>query len=395
MSNLSILTENTKWAGVKSKLCENLSPKKARVVNVLLENTRKQMIFEANNAATTSSNIASINKVILPLIRRVVPSVIANEIMGVVPMTGPVGQINTLRVQYGETVPADASGVIAGQEVFSPDMLARYYSGNEKVADPDAAETADLEFKLGRKIKVQLVKETVTAKSHRLSAEWTIEAQQDAQAQYGLNIETEIFAAVAQEMTVEIDQIMLGKMRRLAGSPTATYDQNSLSGEAISVVDQHAAFAVLVGQQANNIARKTRRGPGNKLVLPVDALSVLQSAKYSGFVQSTKGNFDQPTNTRMVGTLNNTINVYVDNYATNADGALLVYKGPTEVDACAFYCPFIPLTSIGTVINPDTAALVTSFLTRYGYCELSNSTSSLGNAKDYTAKIALSNLHFS
>lgn len=391
---MSILTESKKWANVKTKICEGLSAKKARMVNTLLENTRGVLLSEAYNSATTAGNIASVNKVILPLIRRVMPSVIANEIMGVQPMQGPVAQISTLRVQYGETIPADGTGVVAGTEALSPDLVAKYYSGNQDINDPDAAETADLELTMGPKVKVQVLKETVTAKSHRLSAEWTVEAQQDAQSQYGLDIEAELFTAVAQEMVIEIDQIMLGKLRKLAGPAKVTYDQAATSGVATSVVDEHASLAVLIQQQSNQIARKTRRGPANWAVVSNDALTVLQSARSSAFAQTTKGTFDAPTNTKLVGTLNNSVKVYADNFATVNTPVMIGYKGNNETDAAAFYCPYIPLQSIGSVIDPNTGALVTTFLTRYGYAELSNSATSLGNAADYLAAINTRNLRF-
>ena len=102
-----------------------------------------------------------------------------------------------------------------------------------------------------------------------------------------------------------------------------------------------------------------------------------------------------PTNTKFVGTLNNAMRVYVDGYAATGTDVLVGYKGSSEADAAAFYCPYIPLMSSGVVLDPSTFEPVVSFLTRYGYIELSNTASSLGNAADYLARIAISNPSFS
>jgi hypothetical protein len=116
-------------------------------------------------------------------------------------------------------------------------------------------------------------------------------------------------------------------------------------------------------------------------------LTVLQSATTSAFARTTEGPFEAPTNTKFVGTLNNTVRVFVDQYASDATPVLVGYKGEGEIDAAAFYCPYIPLMSSGTVLDPATFEPTVSFMTRYGYVELNNQASSLGNAADYLAKI--------
>ena len=147
---------------------------------------------------------------ILPVIRRVMPTVIANEIIGVQPMTGPVAQIHTLRVRYAESM-SDGSGyatsTTAGDEALSPFKIAVAYSGDSSTGR--ASSTAALEGVPGRKINVQIVKQVVEAKTRKMSARWTFEAAQDAQAMHGLDVEAEIMAALAQEITVEIDQEIL------------------------------------------------------------------------------------------------------------------------------------------------------------------------------------------
>jgi Major capsid protein Gp23 len=376
----------SKWAATKEALLEGLSGSRRETLGVVLENSRKALFETASAGATAAGNIATLNKVMLPLIRRVMPSVIANEIMGVQPMTGPVGQIHTLRVRYADSF----GGVLAGTEALGPFDIARAYSGAGSATAPFAPlGTAAAEGTAGKKLSIQILKEVVEAKTRRLSARWTFEAAQDAQAVHGIDIEAEIMQALAQEITVEIDQEMLSNLRSLAGAAPTTFDQNAVSGTATYVGDEHAALAVMINQQANLVAARTRRGAANWAVVSPTTLTVLQSATTSSFARTTEGTFEAPTNTKLVGTLNNSMKVYVDQYAAADEAVLLGYKGPTETDAAAFYCPYVPLMSTGPVMDPATFEPVVSFMTRYGYQELSNTANSLGNAADYLSKVGI------
>ena len=382
-----MITEN--WDNTKKALMEGLEGQKKDTMSAVLENTQKYLAEAASAGATGAGNVAALNKVVLPVIRRVMPTVIANEIIGVQPMTGPVGQIHTLRVRYAES----DQGVTAGSEALSPFQIARGYSGEEGTTTDTAAATSSLEGSGGNKLSIQILKQTVEAKTRKLSARWTFESSQDANAMHGLDVEAEIMAALAQEITAEIDQEILFSLESLA-STGGTYDQSAATGTATFVGDEHAAFATMINREANRIAQRTRRGAGNWVVLSPVALTVLQSATTSAFARTTEGTFEAPTNTKMVGTLNGAMRVYVNSYAPDSTPALVGYKGPGEVDAAAFYCPYIPLMSSGVVIDPSTFEPVVSFMTRYGYVELNNTASSLGNAGDYVSKIAVANLSF-
>ena len=386
----------SKWQDTKVALLEGLTGNKKSVMSATLENTRKYLAEAATAGATGAGNVATLNRVILPVIRRVMPTVIANEIVGVQPMTGPVGQIHTLRVRYAETTNDSSAANVdttAGEEALSPFKVAEAYSGSLSTAKADA--TPGLEGSGGRKLSIQILKQTVEARSRKLQARWTFEAAQDAQSQHGIDVEAEIMAALAQEITAEIDQEILRSLRTLAGSASETYNQAAVSGTATYVGDEHAALAVLINRQANKIAQRTRRGAGNFAVVSPFALTVLQSATTSAFARTTEGAFEAPTNTKMVGTLNNAMRVYVDTYASDSTDVLVGYKGSSESDAAAFYCPYIPLMSSGVVLDPSTFEPVVSFMTRYGYVELNNTASSLGNAADYVERIAVSNVTFS
>lgn len=397
----NVITEkgNSKWQRIKEALMDGLPPKKAKIMDRCLENTRKDFVGRqkylmenASASAVSTGNIATLNKVILPIIRRVLPNVIVNELVGVQPMPGPVAQIMTLRYVYGTT--SAGAGTIAGEEMLAPlhvRDLAAAYSGNEVAATPAGALTAQLEGVPGNAVKLEMLKQVVEAKSRRLSARWTVEAQTDAQNQYGVDVEEELLAAVAQDITVEIDQEILRNLRALPPTPTAanTFDQSAVSGQATSVVDEFAALAVLIGREANRIAVRTRRGKGNWAVVSPTILTVLESARASAFARTTEGSFDAPTNNKYVGTLNNSMRVYVDNYADDDTPVLIGYKGSSEVDAATFYTPYVPLTTHGVVTDPNTFELVTSFYTRYGYVEFVNSATSLGNSADYLGLVGI------
>jgi hypothetical protein len=383
----------SRWQDTKTALLEGLQGTKKSVMAMTLENTRKYLAETATAGATSAGNVATLNRVILPVIRRVMPTVIANELVGVQPMTGPVGQIHTLRVRYSDSFGSGASGAVAGEEALSPFKIAEAYSGNASTAKANA--TAALEGSAGNRLSIQILKQTVEAKTRKLSARWTFEAAQDAQSQHGIDVEAEIMAALAQEITAEIDQEILASLDTLAGAASQTYDQAAVSGTATFVGDEHAALAVQINRVANLIAQRTRRGAGNWAVVSPLALTILQSATTSAFARTTEGTFEAPTNTKMVGTLNNAMRVYVNTYASDSAAVLIGYKGSSESDAAAFYCPYIPLMSSGVVLDPSTFEPVVSFMTRYGYVELTNTASSLGNAADYLGKVDITNANVS
>ena len=391
----------SRWGETKEALLEGLNGSKRNSMGVILENTRKYLKENASAGSTGAGNIATLNRVILPVIRRVMPTVIANELVGVQPMTGPVGQIHTLRVRYAQSLTdtsAAATSVTAGQEALSPFTIATAYStvpqGTSTATNYTGGNTATMEGTGGKQISVQILKQAVEARTRKLQARWTFESAQDAQAMHGIDVEAEIMAALAQEITAEIDQEILLSLRSLAATEF-TYNQATVSGTATFVGDEHAALAVLINRVANLIAQRTRRGAGNYAVVSSAALTVLQSATTSAFARTTEGTFEAPTNTKFVGTLNGAMRVFVDSYGSDTTPVLVGYKGSSEADAPAFYCPYIPLMSSGVVLDPSTFEPVVSFMTRYGYIELTNTASSFGNAGDYVGEIAVSNLSFS
>ena len=157
----------SRWQDTKTALLEGLQGTKKAVMGTTLENTRKYLSEASTSGATSAGNVATLNRVILPVIRRVMPTVIANEIVGVQPMTGPVGQIHTLRVRYADTNDAtgSANDVTAGDEALSPFRIGQAYSGDGTAGAADA--TASKEGVGGRAMSIQILKQTVEAKTRK------------------------------------------------------------------------------------------------------------------------------------------------------------------------------------------------------------------------------------
>lgn len=394
MGNL-LLENAVAWNKMRKGLVSDIKSNTRRAITeTVLENSRREILREhATQGATMASNVAIINKVMMPLIKRVMPTVMAHELVGVQPLTGPSGLITTMRIRYATTSPVNGTGIIAGQEAMSPFLVGAWYSGNEDMENPAAADTAILEGTGGNDISIEFVKEDVKAGSRKLKARFTLESMQDAESQYGANVEQELTSALAQQIVLDIDQEILARLRSIAGLSVATYDQNKISGVATSVVDEHAALAVMINRYSNEIARKIRKASANWSVVSHTVLSVLQSATASQFVRTTEGTFEAPTNNKYVGTLNGTLKVYVNTYATD-DDILIGYKGSDEIDAAAYYCPYVPVMSSGTILDPNTFEHVMALSTRYGFFALTNPANSLGNAGDYLARIKVANLRF-
>jgi len=408
-----ILAEG-RWDGTKEALLEGLQGQRRKTMGVILENTKRHLTETATAGATASTGVAQLNKVILPVLRRVMPTVIANEIVGVQPMQGPIAQIHTLRVKYNANTdhastqlqvnPGGGNLTIAtNAEALSPAQIAAGYSGVDAGTSGAGDTTSGLEGKAGNTMSIEILRQTVEAKTRKLSARWTFEAAQDAQSQQGIDVEAEIMAALAQEITAEIDQEIIGSLKSLAaagtgsafGANTEAYDQAAVSGTATYVGDEHAALAVMINRVANKIAQRTRRGAGNWAVVSPTALTMLQSASTSAFARTTEGTFEAPTNTKFVGTLNSSMRIYVDSYAADTSAVLVGYKGSSEADAAAFYCPYVPLMSSGVVLDPATLEPLVGFMTRYGYQQLTSTTNSLGNAADYVGQVTIANPSFS
>ena len=457
------------WSVAKTALLDGLSADKQAILDPILENQRKQLLKESAVAGSTAAHdIAGFRKILIPMIRRIIPGTIATEIVGVQPMSGPVGLVYTLRYRYAEDVnstshanPFNLPGAIsAGDEAFgNSSPIRQWYSGaaGDGVApDPDdqapgasgfgappvpgidtavgtglgwpsslPADTGTganasvnqilggsnsfIEGSGGRKMTLDVVSQAVESTARKLQASWTIEAMQDFNAQHGMDLEAEMTKGLSAEIVQEIDQEILTDLLGLAGTidtfdgaGAGVYGGGGAGNYAPAFIgDRLANLGVIIGRVANEIARKTRRGAGNFIVVSPMIVNVLQNAAKSVFAPAVEGSFKGPNNTQLVGTLNGQIKVY--SYLWNQAGAgldlgvpqpgnndtiLVGYKGGNgELDTGYFYCPYIPLMSSGVVMNPVTFQPVVSLMTRYGKAVFTDTATSLGNSADYYGKI--------
>ena len=469
------------WSEVKETLLDGLDTQKRQIVGTLLENQKSHILNETAAAGAVAANdIAGFRKILIPMIRRIIPGTIATEIVGVQPMQGPVGLVYTMRYRYGEGVNVPAAGsngnpwtangsdgtITANAELFGNNpVLRQFYSssagavlgtpdpqnaGASGIANPAAAEAgiaanatagawpsslpsydvskfgpygaagtpganvsgslhggagSYIEGSGGRTMKLEVISQAVEAGTRKLQAGWTIEAMQDLKSQHGLDLESELSQVVSAEIVQEIDSEILSDLLALAGT-VGTYDYATIGlgpqYQPAYLGDRFANLGIIINAVANEIARKTRRGPGNFIVVSPMVVSILQSAAKSVFAPAISGSFKGPNNTMLVGTLNGTIKVYsylwnqVSGVGAAVNDVILVgYKGGNgETDTGYFYCPYIPLMSSGVVINPITFQPVVSMMTRYGKTAFTQTQTSLGNSADYYGKINVANFQF-
>lgn len=404
------------WEETKDTLLEGLSESKKKILAPVLENQMQHLQETAASGTSSAGAIGNFQKIVIPMIRRIIPGTIATELVGVQPMSGPVGLVYSLRFLFSEGVTAtDLPGTIAGpndsinpgDEVFANNSkMKRFYSTSDAPAAPGgpaagtstgvAAATSDYEAFGGRAMTLEVLKQTVTAGSRKLQARWTPEAMQDIKASHGLDLEAEITASLSAAVVSEIDNEIINDLVALAGT-TSSFDMSgTFTGVPNYVGDRHAVLGVLINYVANEIARKTRRGPANWIVVSPLVVSVLQSAAKSVFAPAVAGSFDGPNNTKLVGTLNGSIKVYSYIYFDQGTEPILMgFKGGSgEMDTGYFYCPYIPLMSSGVVVDPNTFNPHVSLMTRYGKATFTSSATSLGNSADYYGRISVANLSF-
>lgn len=424
------LIEN--WQETKEALLEGLQGSKKQVVATLLENQKQYLAETAFPAsANQAADISNFQKIVIPMIRRILPGTISSDLVGVQPMSGPVGLVYSLRFAFAEA--ADAPGTVnditAGDEVYGNNSkMKRFYSSADvgttgyppaltaATTNGFAAQTGDYEGFGGKAMRLSVLKQTITAGSRKLQARWTMEAAHDLNAQHGLDLESELTAALSAQIAHEIDNEILTDLLALANT-TATYDfATPTPGFAPNYLgDRYAHLGVLINRMANEIGAKTRRGPGNWLVGGHLITSMLQSASKSVFAPAVSGSFDAPIGNRLVGTLNGSMKVYTYNWGlddawqitgsgagvVNASGdvgenVLIGFKGgASELDSGYFYCPYVPLMSTGVVMDANTFMPAVSLMTRYGKATFTNTSTSLGNSADYYARILVQNVAFS
>jgi hypothetical protein len=422
------LIEN--WQETKDALLEGLQGSKKNVMAALLENQKQYLMETAAGTANVAGDISNFQKITIPMIRRILPGTISSDLVGVQPMSGPVGLVYSLRFAFAEAAnaPGTVNDITAGDEVFANNSKMKRFYSTANVGTTGyppaltattsaglAAGTSDYEGFGGKAMRLSVLKQTITAGSRKLQARWTMEAAQDISSQHGLDLESELTAALSAQIAHEIDNEILTDLLALA-STVATYDFAApTAGFAPNYLgDRYAHLGILINKMANEIGAKTRRGPGNWLVGGHLITSMLQTASKSVFAPAVAGSFSDPTGNKLVGTLNGQMKVYSYNWglnddynlfsgttgssAANAQGEdiLIGYKGgSSELDSGYFYCPYIPLMSTGVVMDANTFMPAVSLMTRYGKATFTSAATSLGNSADYYSRILVQNVAFS
>jgi hypothetical protein len=362
---------------------------KRQVTAVLLENQEKslreerQALFEtpANNISATAG-IDKYDPIMIGLVRRAMPNLMAYDICGVQPMTGPTGLIFAMRSMYGternntttrrEALfnEANTSFSSSGQNAEgSNPVFGTYNTGNATMtASMEAQETfGEMSFSID--------KTTVTAKSRALKAEYTVELAQDLKAIHGLDAEAELSNILSQEFMFEINREVVRTIYKVAktGSPATatagTFDLDIDSNGRWSV-ERFKGLLFNIERDANHIAQDTRRGKGNFIVCSADVASALAMSGVLDYTPalSTNLNVDDTGNT-FAGVLNGRFRVYIDPYSANLGAAnqfyMVGYKGSSPYDAGMFYCPYVPLQMV-RAIDPNSFQPKIGFKTRYG-----------------------------
>jgi|TARA_Y100001938_G_scaffold149816_1_gene238096 hypothetical protein len=397
------LTENlqSKWQPVLEHpdLPEIKDSYRKAVTTVILENQEKAMredratLTEAapvNDAAAMpdTGGVAKFDPILISLVRRAMPNLIAYDICGVQPMTGPTGLIFAMKSRFStqggtealfNEADTDFSGV--GTHANSNPVESPYTSGTaastangEALGDGSVSMGDSGQF---NQMAFSIEKTTVTAKTRALKAEYTLELAQDLKAVHGLDAETELANILSAEILAEINREVVrtiytsAKAGAQAGAVASagTFDLDTDSNGRWSV-ERFKGLLFQIERDANHIAQDTRRGKGNFIITSSDVASALSMAGVLDYAPALQSNLNvDDTGNTFAGTLNGKIKVYVDPYSANASDSnqyyCVGYKGSSPYDSGLFYCPYVPLQMVRAV-GENTFQPKIGFKTRYG-----------------------------
>ena len=399
------------------------------VTAVLLENQEREMrkqseaLFEAapTNAAGSypdAGGMAKFDPVLISLVRRAMPQLIAYDVAGVQPMTQPTGLIFAMKSRYGTMDGTEALFNEADTDFSGTGTHAGSNPVNGTFTTGSGISTAAAE-RLGQggsgdgtfgQMAFSIEKTAVTAKTRALKAEYSIELAQDMKSVHGLDAEGELSNILSAEILAEINREVIrtiyttAKVGAQVGTATAgTFDLDVDSNGRWSV-EKFKGLMFQVEREANAIAQQTRRGRGNFIICSSDVASALAMAGVLDYAPalSTNLNVDEASTT-FAGVLNGKYKVYVDPYSANQSGTQFMtvgYKGTSAFDAGLFYCPYVPLQMVRAV-DPNSFQPKIGFKTRYGlvanpFVDLDDGSGTTGsltaNANYYYRRVAITNL---
>jgi hypothetical protein len=334
-----------------------------------------------SSSADAAGPVAGYDPVLISLVRRAMPNLIAYDIAGVQPMTGPTGLIFAMRSKYGTANSGSEAFYNEADTDYSGTGTQAGSTGNVTTANTGVGmSTADAEARgaLGgtqfAEMAFSIEKVAVEAKSRALKAEYTTELAQDLKAVHGLDAETELANILSTEILVEINREVVRTIYNSAVTGASGTAATSTPGTFDLDVDANGRWSVekfkglmfQIEREANQIAKDTRRGKGNIVICSSDVASALQMAgvlDYTPALNSNALNVDDTGNT-FAGVLNGRFRVYIDPYAGN-NYMVVGYKGASSFDAGIFYCPYVPLQMV-RAIGENTFQPKIGFKTRYG-----------------------------
>jgi len=395
-----------KWQPVleHSDLPEIKDSYRRAVTTVILENQEKALredrnfLNEAAPVNSTGSNVDNWEPILISLVRRAMPNLIAYDICGVQPMTGPTGLIFAMRSRYASQTgdealvdeadssfaANDAAGDLVtpttGYDATNPATLndspsAGNYAAQGGLTTAQGEALGDAAANAFAEMAFSIEKQTVTAKSRALKAEYSMELAQDLKAIHGLDAETELANILSAEILAEINRevvrtiyVVAKKGAQVNTTTAGIFDLDTDSNGRWSV-EKFKGLLFSIERDANAIGQQTRRGKGNMIICSADVASALQMAGVLDYTPalSTNLNVDDTANT-FAGTLNGRYKVYVDPYSANVAASqyyVVGYKGSSPYDAGIFYCPYVPLQMVRAV-GENTFQPKIGFKTRYG-----------------------------
>ena len=387
---------------------------KKAVTAVILENQeralREDRAFISEAApqnSTDASYVQNWDPILISLVRRAMPNLIAYDIAGVQPMTGPTGLIFAMRAKYasqagtealfneadtdfsarnaaGDSTLGGVDGLGGGQSGTNPALLndspAGAYTAQGGMATSTAEALGDTSNNSFAEMAFSIEKSTVTAKSRALKAEYTMELAQDLKAIHGLDAETELANILSSEILAEINREIVRTIYTVAekGASANTGTVNTTTEGIFDLdtdsngrwsVERFKGLMFQVEREANAIAQRTRRGKGNILITSSDVASALQMAGVLDYAPALNNNLNvDDTGNTFAGVLNGRYKVYIDPYSANQAAKqyfVVGYKGTSQYDAGIFYCPYVPLQMVRAV-GQDSFQPKIGFKTRYG-----------------------------
>jgi len=370
------------------------------VTTIILENQEKALREDRNflgEAASTNATGGSVDNwdpILISLVRRSMPNLIAYDICGVQPMTGPTGLIFAMRArglsQAGAEALADEPSMLSNQDAGSDTGGGDISGTNPSVLNDSPAGTyttatgmtiaqgealGDTTTNAFAEMAFSIEKHTVTAVTRALKAEYTMELAQDLKAIHGLDAETELANILSAEILAEINRevvrniyVSAVKGAQVNTTTAGIFDLDTDSNGRWSV-EKFKGLMFAIERDANAIGQQTRRGKGNMILCSADVASALQMAGVLDYTPALNNNLNvDDTTTTFAGVMNGRYKVYVDPYAANVSASqyyVVGYKGSSPYDAGMFYCPYVPLQMVRAV-GENTFQPKIGFKTRYG-----------------------------